>query len=94
MSTSYLVKKMQEIAEKNSLKVNIKAIAEPHVDEESKSADIVLLGPQISFLRDAIVKRIGEKTPVVAINSEDFGRINAGKILKDTLIAIRESKGR
>lgn len=92
MSTSFLVKKMQEIAEANGLKVNIWAVSEPKVDSESEKADVVLLGPQIAFLKNTIAERLGTRIPVEAIDSEDFGRINAGKVLKDALTLIREHR--
>lgn len=92
MSTSFMVKKMQKVADENELKVHIWAVSEPKVDTESKEADIVLLGPQIAFMRDAIAERLGTRIPVQAINSEDFGRLNAGKILKEALLLIRENR--
>ncbi|MBC1921661.1 PTS sugar transporter subunit IIB [Listeria grayi] len=92
MSTSFLVKKMQEIADANGLKVNIWAVSEPKVDSESEKADVVLLGPQIAFLKNTIAERLGTRIPVEAIDSEDFGRINAGKVLKDALTLIREHR--
>ncbi|OFP18267.1 PTS sugar transporter subunit IIB [Enterococcus sp. HMSC066C04] len=92
MSTSFLVKKMQEVADTNGLKVKIWAVSEPKVDTESKEADIVLLGPQIAFMRDTIAERLGTRIPVQAINAEDFGRLNANKILKETLMLIRENR--
>ena len=36
MSTSFLVKKMQQVADDNGLKVKIWAVSEPKVDTESK----------------------------------------------------------
>lgn len=92
MSTSYLVKKMQDVAKENQINVNIKAIAEPHVDEESKTADVILLGPQISFMRNAIHARIGDRIPIEPINPEDFGRINAANVLKTALTLIRKNR--
>lgn len=92
MSTSFLVKKMQEIADANGLKVNIWAVSEPKVDSESEKADVVLLGPQIAFLKNTIAERLETRIPVEAIDSEDFGRINAGKVLKDALTLIREHR--
>lgn len=92
MSTSFLVKKMQEIADANGLKVNIWAVSEPKVDSESEKADVVLLGPQIAFLKNTIAERLGTRIPVEAIDSEDFGRISAGKVLKDALTLIREHR--
>ncbi|MGG5358731.1 MULTISPECIES: PTS sugar transporter subunit IIB [unclassified Enterococcus] len=92
MSTSFLVKKMQQVANENGLKVNIWAVSEPKVDTESQTADIVLLGPQIAFMRDTIAKRLGTRIPVQAINPEDFGRLNAAKILKEGLMMIRQNR--
>ncbi len=92
MSTSFLVKKMQQVANENGLKVNIWAVSEPKVDTESQTADIVLLGPQIAFMRDTIAKRLGTRIPVQAINAEDFGRLNAAKILKEGLMMIRQNR--
>lgn len=94
MSTSFLVKKMQQVADDNGLKVKIWALSEPKVDTESKSADIVLLGPQIAFMRDTIAERLGTRIPVQAINAEDFGRLNASKILKEGLLLIRENRAK
>lgn len=92
MSTSFLVKKMQEVADQNGLKVHIWAVSEPRVDTESKEADVVLLGPQIAFMQDTIAERLGTRIPVQAINAEDFGRLNATKILKEGLTLIRENR--
>lgn len=94
MSTSFLVKKMQDVADSNGLKVKIWAVSEPNVDIESLKADIVLLGPQLAFMRDTIADRLGTRIPIEAINAEDFGRINAAKVLKDALILIRENRNK
>ncbi|EPH94639.1 lichenan-specific phosphotransferase enzyme IIB component family protein [Enterococcus faecalis 13-SD-W-01] len=83
---------MQQVANENGLKVNIWAVSEPKVDTESQTADIVLLGPQIAFMRDTIAKRLGTRIPVQAINAEDFGRLNAAKILKEGLMMIRQNR--
>ncbi|EAF6118248.1 PTS sugar transporter subunit IIB [Listeria monocytogenes] len=92
MSTSFLVKKMQEVAVENGLKVAIRAVSEPNIDTESKEADVILLGPQIAFMRDIIAERLGPRIPIQAINAEDFGRLNASKILKEGLTLIRENR--
>lgn len=94
MSTSFLVKKMQQVADENGLKVKIWAVSEPKVDTASKEADIVLLGPQIAFMRDTIAERLGTRIPVQAIDAQDFGRLNAAKILKDGLTMIRENRAK
>lgn len=92
MSTSFLVNKMQKVAQENKLDVKIWAVAEPRVDAESDAADVVLLGPQLAFLEGKITERIGEKVPVQAISAEDFGRVNAAAVLKQGLKLIRERR--
>lgn len=92
MSTSFLVNKMQKVAADNKLDVKIWAVAEPRVDTESDTADVVLLGPQLAFLEDKITERIGEKVPVKAISAEDFGRVNAPAVLKQALNLVRERR--
>lgn len=92
MSTSFLVNKMQKLAEENKLDVKIWAVAEPRVDSESDAADVVLLGPQLAFMEEKITERIGEKVPVKAISAEDFGRVNAGAVLKQAFALVRERR--
>ena len=92
MSTSFLVKKKKKVAADNKLDVKIWAVAEPRVDTESDTADVVLLGPQLAFLEDKITERIGEKVPVKAISAEDFGRVNAPAVLKQALNLVRERR--
>ena len=43
-------------------------------------------------MRDTIAERLGTRIPVQAINAEDFGRLNANKILKEALMLIRENR--
>ncbi|SJZ56049.1 PTS system, cellobiose-specific IIB component [Pilibacter termitis] len=92
MSTSFLVKKMQEVADKNSLKVKIWAVSEPRVDTESEEADVVMLGPQIAFLEGKIQERLNNRVPVEAISAEDFGRINGAAVLKRALTLVKNHR--
>jgi cellobiose-specific phosphotransferase system component IIB len=45
-------------------------------------------------MRDTIAERLGTRIPVQAINAEDFGRLNASKILKEGLLLIRENRAK
>lgn len=60
MSTSMLVKKMQEAAE---------------AVEKASDADVVLLGPQIRFSKDKIAKEL-PGVPVDAIEMRMYGRMD------------------
>jgi len=63
MSTSMLVKKMERAADNQKLEVKIQAIPEAEVTKHSNEADIILLGPQVRFMKDKIQEKAGV-TPV------------------------------
>ena len=79
MSTSMLMKKMKAYAEKRGMADF--EIAARGADEVrgGEDYDIVLLGPQISYRKDAIKKVVGT-TPVDVIPMKDYGRGNCEKI--------------
>ncbi|WP_044895979.1 PTS sugar transporter subunit IIB [Bacillus alveayuensis] len=51
MSTSLLVTKMQEYAKSIGEEAKIWAVGQHEAKEEMKQADVVLIGPQMSFLK-------------------------------------------
>ncbi len=86
MSTSMLMKKMQEAAKVKQLDVNIAAMAESSFDPGKMQTDILLLGPQISFRLDEIKRKyepMGIK--VVSVNMADYGMMRGDKVLEDAL---------
>lgn len=93
MSTSMLVKKMRESAEKNSIDVNIFAVSANEADEHIRNSDIslLLLGPQVKFMKNGFIEKTKDKNiPVDVINMSDYGMMNGEKVLKDNLIYIEE----
>ena len=82
MSTSILVKKMQEAAAKKSLDdVHIEAFSVEVLDEHVDTADCVLLGPQIRHMLGDVKKVVGDKCPVDVIDMRDYGMIHGDKVL-------------
>ncbi|HHQ8914828.1 TPA: PTS sugar transporter subunit IIB [Bacillus cereus] len=56
MSTSLLVTKMQEYAKSVEEEVEIWAVGQDQAKKEMERADVVLIGPQMSFLKSELQK--------------------------------------
>ncbi len=87
MSTSMLVKKMQDAGKELNIDVSIEAKSLADAKKEITEADIILLGPQIRYELDN-VKKIAGTTPVEAINMMDYGMMNGKKVLEHALSVI------
>ena len=89
MSTSILVRKMQEAAEKKGLSdVHIEAFSVEILDERVDTADVVLLGPQIRHMLGDMQKVVAGKCPVAVIDMRDYGMIRGDKVLEKALAMI------
>ncbi|WP_042272716.1 PTS sugar transporter subunit IIB [Faecalimicrobium dakarense] len=80
MSTSLLVNKMKEAAQKDKYEVQIEAHAISEAAEYGPSADIVLLGPQVRF-NQAKVKAQLPNIPVEVIDIADYGAMNGKSVI-------------
>ncbi|MFT8917743.1 MAG: PTS sugar transporter subunit IIB [Oenococcus sp.] len=89
MSTSLLVSKMQKAAKEQGETVNIFATAAADANNklESEKPDILMLGPQVSYLFDQFKSRL--TIPVEMINMQDYGMMNGAKILAHALEEIK-----
>lgn len=86
MSTSIVVKKMKEAAEKKGIEAEINAVSMEKFDENLDKYDIFLLGPQISFKHGELQgKANAVNKRVELINSMDYGMMKGEKILEETL---------
>lgn len=84
MSTSVLVKRMQEYAEEKNLECFIEAYPQSEVADRASKLDIVLLGPQIKYYQ----KRIegicnAHGTKMMVVSNVDFGRMDGKKVLTE-----------
>lgn len=84
MSTSVIVKKMQEAALKKNIDAEIWAVAEAEAKENVAKADVVLLGPQIRFAL-ARIQALDPSKPVACIDMRLYGTMNGEQILQDAL---------
>lgn len=91
MSTSMMVKKMQEAAASKGLDAKIWAVGDAQAGENIPEADIVLLGPQVRFLLNKTQEMAGAK-PVMVMDMMNYGTMNGAKILDDAIKKLEESK--
>ena len=83
-STSILVKRMEEAAQKRNIDADIKAYPEGVMERvfNEKTVDVALIGPQIAFTIQKIKKTCDAKgVPFEIIPSLDYGRLNGDKVL-------------
>ncbi|GLC88486.1 PTS sugar transporter subunit IIB [Lysinibacillus piscis] len=88
MSTSLLVSKMQKAAQEQNLEADIYAIAESEVEKVlgAKSVDVMLLGPQVRYLKGSFETKYKDKNiPIDVINMSDYGMMNGENVLKQAL---------
>ncbi|KGR81490.1 PTS cellobiose transporter subunit IIB [Lysinibacillus odysseyi 34hs-1 = NBRC 100172] len=88
MSTSLLVTKMQKAAQEQNIEADIYAIAESEVDKvvTSKKVDVLLLGPQVRYLKGTYEAKYRHlNIPVETINMTDYGMMKGENVLKQAL---------
>lgn len=79
MSTSMLVTKMREAAEKTGYACTIDAYPVSDLNA-AKDADVILLGPQVRFQMSKVQKAYPD-IPVDAINPMDYGMVKGENVL-------------
>ncbi|HDU4266832.1 PTS sugar transporter subunit IIB [Klebsiella sp. GG_Kp157] len=87
MSTSMLVKRMQEQAENIKAQVNINALAISEAKEKIKNneVDVVLLGPQVRFQKKEIEEVAQGEIPVAVIDMKYYGQMDGKAVLESAL---------
>ncbi|MEC6748686.1 PTS sugar transporter subunit IIB [Marinilactibacillus sp. GCM10026970] len=92
MSTSMLVSKMEKAAEADGVETDIFAVSANEADSylASKPVDVLLLGPQVKFLKKQMESKVADKgIPVEVIDMRDYGMMN-GKSVLDRALALSE----
>ena len=88
MSTSMLVKKMEDAAAQMNVEAKIWAVGDAESDKNVGEADIILLGPQVRYLQSKMQEKVGNAKPVQVINMMYYGSMNGQKVLEDALAAL------
>src|SRR5690625_3598999 len=90
MSTSMLVNKMNTSAEEKNFEVEIKAIPESELSNNLINTDVILIGPQVRYLK----KKINEQAKpqgikVGIIDQKAYGLIQGDKVLEQAITLIK-----
>ncbi|ANQ28843.1 PTS sugar transporter subunit IIB [Vibrio natriegens] len=86
MSTSMVVKKMQQAAVNKNIEVEINAVGLDEFDANLSKYDCFLLGPQIKYkLGEFKAKADSVEKPIAVINQMDYGMMKGDKILDEAL---------
>ena len=88
MSTSLLVSKMRAQAEKYDVPVLIEAFPESLAAQKGPEADLILLGPQISYMKRDIQNVLPEQT-IEVIDATLYGKADGLGVLKAAVAAIK-----
>jgi PTS system cellobiose-specific IIB component len=84
MSTSMLVKKMEEAANNQGLERDIFAVSTSDADDHinNEDIDVLLLGPQVRYKKDEFEQRArGHNVPVEVIPMTDYGTMNGENVI-------------
>ncbi|GEN86258.1 MULTISPECIES: PTS sugar transporter subunit IIB [Oceanobacillus] len=86
MSTSMLVKKMKEAAEKQDFEADIEAVAESQLKNHLESLQVVLIGPQVRYLEGKIKESLEPQgVKVAVIDQMAYGMMQGDKVLKQAI---------
>ncbi|MEM0672857.1 MULTISPECIES: PTS sugar transporter subunit IIB [Dickeya] len=86
MSTSMLMAKMQQSAKSKNIDASIIAMPEEKFKNYNGQTEILLLGPQISYLEDDLREKYEPRgIKVSVIDMVDYGTMNGEKVLMDAL---------
>ena len=82
MSTSMLVKKMQDTADKENKDYEIEALALSEAESKIDEVDVILLGPQVRFQKAQVEKIADGKVPIDVIGMQQYGMMDGEGVLK------------
>ncbi len=89
MSTSMLVRKMQTAAEEMKVEAEIWAVGDADKALNVPKADVILLGPQVRFMKSNIEEMVNNEKPVMVIEMAAYGAMNGKKVLESAIAALK-----
>ena len=89
MSTSMLVKKMLDAAEKENYKIKVEAHSISEARSIGNEWDVILLGPQVKFQLKEMKNSFPEK-PVDAIEMRSYGRMDGEAVVKQARMLLKD----
>lgn len=93
MSTSMFTAKINKLAKANNIPVELYARGEGDIEQEieTENLDLLLISPQAAYYEDSIRQRVNGRVPVDVIDSEDFGKQKADRVLKQIINDIKKA---
>jgi len=88
MSTSMLVKRMQDYAQSVGESVDIEALSISEAKDKVDQVDVVMLGPQVRYQKAEVEEAVNGRVPVLVIDMKDYGAMNGKAVLETALQAI------
>ncbi|GAA5416019.1 PTS system cellobiose-specific EIIB component [Paraliobacillus ryukyuensis] len=86
MSTSLLVSKMEEEAKARGIDTKIWAVAQHQAPTAMEEADVLLIGPQMRFMKKKFAKTAEEVgIPLDVIDPVAYGRVDGKAVLDKAL---------
>lgn len=86
MSTSILVAKMRDHAKSIGFEAEIWAVGQDQAEAEMAKADVVLIGPQMRFLKDALAVTANKyEIPIDVIDMMAYGLADGKKALEQAI---------
>lgn len=92
MSTSIMATKMRNYARSEGCNLEIYAINFGRLAEEYRKADLILLGPQIGYLRDTVIADIKGHCPVVPLDPQYFSRLDGESAVRALRVHFNQDK--
>jgi len=89
MSTGIMEEKLKDELKLRGMSGKVSAVPLIEIDDYLSDYEIILLGPQIRFAYDELLPKTTNKLLMV-IPPQDFGSMNAKKVLDDILKKIKE----
>lgn len=91
MSTSMLVKKMEQAAEKRGVACKIEALPVTVFEDAIQEFDVCLLGPQVRFQLEELRKTASDYGKQIdAISPMNYGMMKGDEVLEQALSLISE----
>lgn len=88
MSTSLLVTKMREVADQKGIEAEIEAMSADNAFKVLNNYDVLLIGPQMRFMKKKFVKAAsdaGIELPIESIDPMSYGRIDGEGVLNQAI---------
>lgn len=84
MSTGIMKMKLEQEAKARGMEASVMAVPMVELGDYLEDTNVILLGPQIRFAADDI-RNQANGIPVIVIAPQDFGTMNAKKVLDEVL---------